>query len=231
MSPRPKSASDSEILDAAARLLARLGPARLRLEDVAREVGLAPATLLLRFKSKRNLLLAVAEHSVADMAAHFRERRRASPSALHVVTEVCERVREIAAEEQQLAHLLAFLQLSLEDPEFRACAERHDASLQHEMQLLLDEARASGELAAVCTTQLARAVIAMVRGSLLTWSSLGRNVAPEHWIRNDLDILLAPYRLDIGQPKAATSRRVAAASARSSKPAVTTRRRSARALS
>ncbi len=231
MSPRPKSAPDSQILDAAARLLARLGPARLRLEDVAREVGLAPATLLLRFKSKRNLLLAVAEHSVADMATHFRERRRASPSALQVVTEVCERVREIAADEQQLAHLLAFLQLSLEDPEFRACAERHDASLQHEMRLLLDEARASGELAPVCTTQLARAIIAMVRGSLLTWSSLGRDTAPEHWIRNDLDTLLGPYRLDTSQTKAPSTRRIPTASARSSKAAITARRRSARALS
>ena len=57
MSPRPKTAPDAAILEAAARLLARHGPARLRLEDVAREVGLSPATLLLRFKTKRNLLL------------------------------------------------------------------------------------------------------------------------------------------------------------------------------
>ena len=48
MSPRPKTASDAAILEAAARLLARHGPASLRLEDVAREVGLSPATLLLR---------------------------------------------------------------------------------------------------------------------------------------------------------------------------------------
>ena len=29
-----------------------------------------------------------------------------------------------------MANLLAFLQLSLEDPDFRACAQRHDATLE-----------------------------------------------------------------------------------------------------
>ena len=34
----------------------------------------------------------------------------------------------------------------------------------------------------------------MVRGSLLTWSAIGRHVSPERWIRDDLETLLAPYR-------------------------------------
>lgn len=194
MSPRPKRAPDAQILDAAARLLASLGPGRLRLEDVAREVGLAPATLLLRFKSKRQLLLAVAEHSVAGMAAHFQARRQAHPSPLHVVTEVCDFVRAVAEEPRQLAHMLAFLQLSLEDAEFGACAERHDAALQREIARLLDEAHARGELGSCSTNRLSRAVIALVRGSLLTWSAIGRHVSPERWIRDDLETLLAPYR-------------------------------------
>jgi AcrR family transcriptional regulator len=196
MSPRPKTAPDAAILEAAARLLARQGPARLRLEDVAREVGLSPATLLLRFKTKRKLLLAVAEHGISGMAENFQARRRHSESALHVVTDVSDCVREIAAEPQQLANLLAFLQLSLEDPEFRACAERHDATLERELGTLLDEARARGELMDCATAPLARAVIAMVRGSLLTWSALGQETPPEHWVRADLETLLGPYRLD-----------------------------------
>ena len=88
-------------------------------------------------------------------------------------------VREIAEEPQQLANLLAFLQLSLEDPEFRACAERHDATLEREMAALLDEARERGEMVDVSSRALARAVIAMMRGSLLTWSAIGKHTAPE----------------------------------------------------
>ena len=60
MCPRPRAASDADILDATARAMARLGPARLTLADVAREAGLSPATLVQRFGSKRGLLLAVA---------------------------------------------------------------------------------------------------------------------------------------------------------------------------
>jgi AcrR family transcriptional regulator len=195
MSPRPKGASDAVILEAAARLLARLGPSRMRLEDVAREVGLAPATLLLRFKSKRNLLLSVVDHGTSCMVEHFRERRLNSASALHAVTEVCDCVREMTEEPQQLANLLAFLQLSLEDPDFRSQAQRHDATLAHEMARLLDEALARGELRETCTRTLARAVIAIVRGSLLTWSAIGQHTTPDEWVRGDIETLLGPYRV------------------------------------
>lgn len=218
MSPRPKTAPDAAILDAAARLLARFGPARLRLEDVAREVGLSPATLVLRFKSKRRLLLAVAEHGISGMVQSFRTRRLNSSSALHVVTDVADCVRELAEEPQQLANLLAFLQLSLEDPEFRACAQRHDVTLARELTALLDEARSRGELADVPTGALARALIAMVRGSLLTWSALGPGVAPERWVRDDLETLLAPYRTDAVPHAAVTPRRRGAAARAASTP-------------
>lgn len=195
MSPRPKTAPDAAIIEAAARLLARQGPARMRLEDVAREVGLSPATLLLRFKSKRNLLLAVAEHGISGMAESFRTRRVAASSALNVITDVADCVRELAEEPQQLANLLAFLQLSLEDPEFGSCAERHDVALQGELTALLDEAQSRGEMIGCASSQLARAIIAIVRGSLLTWSAIGRSVSPDAWVRADLETLLGPYRV------------------------------------
>jgi AcrR family transcriptional regulator len=206
MSPRPKTAPDAAILEAAARLLARHGPARLRLEDVAREVGLSAATLVLRFKSKRNLLLAVAEHGITSRVESFQTRRLNSASALDVVTDIADCVREMAEEPQQLANLLAFLQLSLEDPEFRATAQRHDVTLQREVTALLNDARARGELGDVSTSALSRALIAMVRGSLFTWSSLGPPVPPERWVRDDLETLLAPHRVG-SQPHAASSSR------------------------
>ncbi len=206
MSPRPRTAPDSQILDAAARLLARLGPVRMRLEDVAREVGLAPATLLLRFKSKRNLLLAVADHCTAGMAGQFHERRLQNPSALHTVTEVCELVRQLTEQPQQLANLLAFLQLSLEDQAFRERAERHDIALAAALTGLLDEAQARGEMRPAESAPLARAVIAMVRGPLLTWSALGRETAPDAWVRGDLEMLLGSFRI-AGHDRAAATRR------------------------
>ena len=54
--PRRKSTSDREILDLALPLMASAGPNGFTLADLAREVGVAPATLLQRFGSKQALI-------------------------------------------------------------------------------------------------------------------------------------------------------------------------------
>jgi AcrR family transcriptional regulator len=54
---RRKSISDEEILDRALPLMAAAGPAGFTLADVAREVGVAPATLIQRFGDKQTLVL------------------------------------------------------------------------------------------------------------------------------------------------------------------------------
>ena len=54
--PRRKSISDEDILDRALPLMAAAGPAGFTLADVAREVGVAPATLLQRFGDKQTLV-------------------------------------------------------------------------------------------------------------------------------------------------------------------------------
>src|SRR5207247_1703558 len=59
MAPRPRSTTDADLLTAAARAVSQVGPSRLTLADVAREAGVAPATLVQRFGSKRGLLLAL----------------------------------------------------------------------------------------------------------------------------------------------------------------------------
>src|SRR5215471_15001843 len=82
MPPRPRTASDAEILQATGRAIARLGPARLTLAAVAQEVGLAPATLVQRFGSKRGLLLALAAEAVAGVEVCFAGVRKAHPSPL-----------------------------------------------------------------------------------------------------------------------------------------------------
>jgi len=58
---RKKITPDGDVLAATLRVVARVGPGRLTLAAVAKEAGLAPATLLQRFGSKRGLLLAVAQ--------------------------------------------------------------------------------------------------------------------------------------------------------------------------
>src|SRR2546423_683694 len=69
-------------LAAASRGIGRLGPGRLTLADVAHEAGLAPATLLQRFGSKRGLLLALVEFGLAGVDECFAVVRAAHRSPL-----------------------------------------------------------------------------------------------------------------------------------------------------
>jgi AcrR family transcriptional regulator len=54
--PRHKAISDAELLDRALPMMASAGPSGFTLADLAREVGVAPATLLQRFGSKQALI-------------------------------------------------------------------------------------------------------------------------------------------------------------------------------
>src|SRR5918998_1665319 len=80
--PRPRTVDDGAVLDAAMRVVDRHGPAGLTLATVAREVGLAPATLVQRFESKRGLLLAIARRGAEDAGSSLRDARRRHRSPL-----------------------------------------------------------------------------------------------------------------------------------------------------
>src|SRR5687767_5568699 len=81
MSPRPRQASDEDLLKATFRAIARFGPSRLTLADVAAEAGVSPAALVQRFGSKRALLLAAAADAArgADYIFPALRARHCSP--------------------------------------------------------------------------------------------------------------------------------------------------------
>ena len=62
MSPRARKATDEDVYCAVIQAISRLGPQRMTLGDVAREVGVTAGALVQRFGSKRGLLLAAIRH-------------------------------------------------------------------------------------------------------------------------------------------------------------------------
>lgn len=62
--PRPKLASDDEVVDATRRVMLRDGAERFTLSDVAREVGLSRAALIQRFENKAGLARRVARRGL-----------------------------------------------------------------------------------------------------------------------------------------------------------------------
>ena len=202
MSPRSRTVSDATILDATARMISRVGPVRLTLADVGNEVGLAPATLLQRFGSKRGLLLALVDQSVDSVGASFDRVRASHASALDSAIAAAGYMAEHVRTPEELANNLAFFQIDLSDADFHRLALEHSRRVRAGYRALLDEAIADGELGPCDTTALASALQAVAAGSLLNWA-IHRDGPVGGWVRADLETLIAPYR----RPLSAVRRR------------------------
>ena len=188
MSPRPRATSDEDLLAATHRVVSRLGP-NLTLADVAKEAGVSPATLMQRFGSKRGLLLAFAAAGSSDVSQELEAIRAQHSSPLAAVYGVAHCMAAIADTPEALANSLAFLQMDLVDPDFHQHALVHSRGMQAGLKGLLDEAVAEGELAPTDTTRLARAVQAMIGGSLLQWA-IDREGRVADRLSEDLDALM-----------------------------------------
>lgn len=208
MSPRQRSVSDEAILGATAVVVSRLGPARMTLADIGKEVGLSPATLLQRFGSKRGLLLKLAQLGAEMVAPCFAPLYHAtSPIAalIAAATAITQHMRT----PEQLANGLAFLQMDVSDPEFHAFALEHSRQIIAGYRTLLDAAVAKGELRPCDTARLARAVTALSGGSLIEWA-IHRKGTAAAWVRQDIESLLDPYRAATTVPVAPAARRAPA---------------------
>jgi len=190
MTPRPRATSDAEILGATHRIVSRRGP-NLTLADVAKEAGVSPATLVQRFGSKRGLLLALASTGAGGLPEEFARIRAAHRTALGAIIGVGDCMATMADSPQTLANSLAFLQMDLVDPEFHEHALAHSRAMQDELQKLLDEAVASGELQRCDTRKLARTIQALIGGAMLQWA-IDRDTTVVDRVRDDLDTLLRP---------------------------------------
>ena len=193
VSPRPRTVSDDEILAATARAMSRVPPTRFTLAEVAQEVGLAPATLVQRFGSKRGLLLALSAQSALSMDACFAMVRETHASPLEALLTAATAMARFSATPEELANSIAYLHIDLSDAEFHKHILESSRAMQRGYRALLDEAIEARELAPGDSERLARAVEAVAAGSLIGWA-IHRKGKAEAWVRKDLETLLAPYR-------------------------------------
>ena len=193
MPARPRTIDDAGILDAAARVVSRHGPARFTLAEVGSEAGLSAAALVRRFGSKRGLMLALARGARDSVDACFDAVRQSHTSPLAALRTAATEMTRYISSPAEVSNHLAFLHLDLSDPEFYALLLENSKRITAGYRKLLDEAVARRELVACDTARLARAVEALAGGSLIGWAVHRRGTA-EAWVRRDLDTLLEPYR-------------------------------------
>jgi AcrR family transcriptional regulator len=205
MSPRPRTTTDAAILIATHRAVTRVGPMRLTLADVAREAGVSPATLVQRFGSKRQLLLALVATASGDAEDQWAPiLAMAGKSPLEAIYAYAECMAGMAPTPEVLANHLSFLQMDLVDPEFHRHALTHARDTLGWLDKTLVDAVSKGELEPCDTTRLARAVQATVGGSLMQWA-IDREGKLRKRLREDLETLLGPR--SVTRPKRRRTRR------------------------
>jgi len=210
MTPRPRTVADEDILAAAYRVMSRVGPTRLTLADIAREAGLAPATLVQRFGSKRGLLLTLASGAAEYVDECFAMVRAQHPSSpLEALLAAATALVEITTTPEEMANHLAYLQIDIGDPDFHRHILDHTRRTIAGYTALLDDAVAAGELKPCDTARLARAVASLTPGSLLNWAIVREGTSLD-WVRRDLATLLDPYRRGGAKRGARAARRLAA---------------------
>jgi AcrR family transcriptional regulator len=193
MSPRPRTIPDAQILVAAQTTMARLGPTKLTLAEVAKDAGLSPATLVQRFGSKRGLMLALWADALNGIDACFDLLRPAHPSPIDAVVAGATQMARFTRTPEELSNHLAFLQIDLSDPEFHRFMLEMSQRTEAGYTSLLNDAVRAGEIVRSDTAQLARAISAIAAGSLIGWAVFREGTA-EAWVRRDLETLLKPYR-------------------------------------
>jgi AcrR family transcriptional regulator len=191
---RPRVASDEDILRAAFTAITRLGPGRLTLADVAREAGLTPAALVVRFGSKRGLLLAASADAAGGDAFIFPGLRSTHQSPLAALHGLADCLATLFGETPEaVANNLAFAQAELSDTDFHKQALRGSQGMRSGIRDLIREAIAAGELRQCDATRLAGALHATLTGSLIGWAT-HRQGKLAAWLRRDLQAVLDPYR-------------------------------------
>ena len=192
MSPRPRTVSDDQIFAAAARVVTRLGPARFTLADIGREVGISAAALVRRFGSKRELLLAFVRRGPDAAAECFVSLRAEHASPLAAIYAAAAVTAGHVQSPDELANSLAFLQIDLSDPDFRHPALENSKQIIAGYEALIRDAVDAGELVACNAPRLARAIQAVVSGSLINWA-IHREGDVQRFVRRDVETLLQPF--------------------------------------
>jgi AcrR family transcriptional regulator len=190
---RPQKVTDDDIFMAAHRAMSRLGPGELTLADIATEAGVTAGLLVQRFGSKRDLLLALAGKFSGGTGQMFAEMRKGHRSPLAALRAYSDCMAQMAATPAAFARNFAYLQIDLTDPDFRQHISKNAAASRVELQKLVREAIAAGELKPDTNArQLARTIEAVVGGSMLSWAFYQEGAA-DKWMRHDLDAVLKPY--------------------------------------
>lgn len=193
MSPRPDVSEErrNQIIESAIKVFAREGFANTRMEDVAAESGLSKGLLYWYFKSKEDIIIAIAD---LLFSAEFRKMQNLSIDG-QTSHDCLENFLDIFVKDLQ-----TIIKLSPVIYEFYALAFRNKAvrHVMHEyfqrfmmiMEPIILHGMEQGEFVSGSARQVTIAIGASFEGTLLLWSYAPDIIQPEQQLRANLDIIV-----------------------------------------
>jgi AcrR family transcriptional regulator len=159
--PRRKTISDDEVLDRALPLMVSAGPAGFTLGELARDLGMAPATLLQRFGDKATLI----ERVFAKDNERFVEWLATLPpdTGADAVTRIYADCTQLFGESSNLADHLLWLREDIRDPMLNGLARARFALFRAEIVKRLPPMR-------IAADQVARLLDAQFHGAVIQWA-------------------------------------------------------------
>ena len=190
--PRPKAISDEAVLASVMRLVQRIGPENFTLAAAGQASGLSPSTLVQRYGSKRELLLAADRHAVERWVGGMDEAT--DGSALDRL--VAGIVQSIDADTTatEMANSVSLLQIGLADDEFHASTKVGATRLHVKIVERLSEAESGGELRrGVELDALAEMIEVTYHGGMIHWAIHSDGLLVSS-LKEKFLHLLQPYR-------------------------------------
>lgn len=190
---RPRGVSDDDLLQAASDVLMARGPAAFTLERSATRAGVSAATLIKRFGSRRELLLALDRRWVASIPAGV-AAAAVGRTAVDRLRAAVLWGREDLDTPEHTANSLAALALDLTDPALTELLGEGWRAIEAALVPLVQAAIDAGELAAdVPAHRLARVLRATCEGSCLAWLTAPEGTLADR-LAEDVDVLLRGWR-------------------------------------
>jgi AcrR family transcriptional regulator len=190
---RPIETADDALLDAAERALSAHGPAGFTLALAAAYAGVAAATLVKRFGSKRALFVRLSRRWIDSLDAELPAVEAACESPLQCVRALALHNYHDLDHPERAARQLAALAVDLQDAELRDLLHEGWGKVRTRLEHQLAAAVAAGQLTGTPPpAQLARIVYGAMEGGCLAWS-----VHPEGSLISrlsaDLDAMLSGW--------------------------------------
>ena len=177
-------------MEKALLVISEKGPETFTLADVGKVVGLAPATLMQRFGSKRALLIQAAKHVPAKLKEDLEKLKAKGLSWDEELMMLLEETPEGFGTRQDFANSLGLLKLDMVDSELHPIARELMERLRTRIKELLERAKAEGQLSTKTDANaLAWELDALRHGLVIQWTLSGEGSLRE-WLQQGLNSYL-----------------------------------------